>query len=106
MATVVDRRATWTHGGKDYTCTVTLPNGDSRQLQASSRTCRHLEPLLADQVPVVYDPAHAVLPIVGTKAQLGTAKTVLPGGIGLLLVLTATVHAIRQTATAQPEHLR
>ncbi|GGV02424.1 hypothetical protein GCM10010211_82220 [Streptomyces albospinus] len=67
MATVVDHLATRTYGGKDYICPVGLPHGDSRQLQASSRTCERLEPLLADQASVVYDPAHVVLPIAGTK---------------------------------------
>ncbi|WP_159056559.1 hypothetical protein [Streptomyces yokosukanensis] len=103
-ATVVDQSTTRTRGGgEEYTCTVVLPNGDSRRLQASSGTCRNLEPMADDRVPVVYDPAHVILPVAGTKARLGTAKSVLPSGIGLLLVLTGAAHVIGRTAKARRE---
>lgn len=104
-ATVTDQKATRTRDGENYTCTVTLPNGDSRQLRASSRTCERLEPLVADRVPVVYDPAHVVQPMAGKKGQLGPVKSVLPGAIGLLLVLGAAAHAVRRTAAARRERL-
>ncbi|MGW1000390.1 hypothetical protein [Streptomyces sp. NPDC002520] len=102
-ATVVGRSSETTRGGGEaYTCTVVLPNGDERRLQASSGTCERAHPMLDhSHVPVVYDPAHVVLPMAGTKEQLGTAKSVLPGGIGLLLVVGAAAHAILSTAAAQ-----
>ncbi|EST35004.1 hypothetical protein M878_08010 [Streptomyces roseochromogenus subsp. oscitans DS 12.976] len=106
-ATVVGQNTRRTRdGGKDYTCTVTLTNGDSRELQASSDTCECLEPLVEDQVPVVYEPGHVVLPVAGTKGQLGTAKGVLPCGIGLLLVVTGAAHAVGRTAAVRRERLR
>ncbi|MGW1285474.1 hypothetical protein ACWD4N_17590 [Streptomyces sp. NPDC002586] len=106
-ATVVDQNTTRTRGGgKDYTCTVVLPNGDARELQASSDTCKHLEPLGDDQVPVVYDPGHVVLPAAGTKDRLGTAKSLLPCGIGLLLVVTGAAYAVGRTAGVRRESLR
>ncbi|MEU9478802.1 hypothetical protein [Streptomyces sp. NPDC048191] len=101
-ATVVDRSATRTRdGGEEYTCTVTLPGGDTRELQAAGDTCERLEPVLDDRVPVVYDPAHVVLPMAGTKRQLGTEKSVLPCGAGLLLVVTGAGHALLRTAAAR-----
>ncbi|MGW4566482.1 hypothetical protein ACWEN3_30160 [Streptomyces sp. NPDC004561] len=106
-ATVVDQNASRTRdGGEDHTCTVTLPNGDRRQLQASSHVCAHLEPIVADRVPVVYDPAHVVLPMAGTKGQLDVAKSVLAPAIGLSLVVAAVAHAVVRTAVAGGGRLR
>ncbi|GHE00921.1 hypothetical protein [Streptomyces alanosinicus] len=101
-ATVVDQSTSRTRGGGEaYTCTVILPGGDTRRLEASSGTCKRLTPLVDGQVPVVYDPAHVVLPMAGTKGQLGVGKSVLPCGIGLLLVVGAGAHTIRRTAVVQ-----
>ncbi|MFG2884247.1 hypothetical protein ACGFYV_18440 [Streptomyces sp. NPDC048297] len=102
-ATVIDKSSGTTRGGgRAYTCTVVLPDGDERQLQASNSTCERAHPMLeGSRVPVVYDPAHVVRPMAGTKDQLATGKSVLPGGIGLLLVIGAAAHAIGSTAIAE-----
>lgn len=88
LATVVSHDSARDRSGNEmFTCNVRLPSGAVRKLQASSRTCQGLEPILSDHIRVVYDGSNVVAPIAGTKGQLGLTKSIAPVAAGALLVL-------------------
>ncbi|MEU1630190.1 hypothetical protein ABZ746_33820 [Streptomyces sp. NPDC020096] len=93
---------TWTHskGVASPTCYVRLPDGQVKELLTDSRTCKDLDTVGAEPIHVVYDPSEGVLPVSGTKANLGIGQEVSFALGGLLLVLLAAGTAVVRTALA------
>ncbi|GAA1881312.1 hypothetical protein [Streptantibioticus ferralitis] len=93
---------TWTrsNGVASPTCYVRLPDGQVKELRTDSRTCKSLDTAAAEPIQVVYDPSEGVLPVSGTKANLGIGQDVGFAMGGLLLVVLAAGTAVLRTALA------